>query len=248
MSDKGVVIEAFSELAPRYEQVVDGELQRFWGWRYSTFIDKLLSMTPIHETQMILDVATGTAVIPRKIAERRIVGNQIIGLDITYQMLKKAKQKVQSEKNQNRIDLTCATALSMPFANNAFDLVTCGLATHHMNIPTLLSEMYRVLGDGGRLSMADVGGSPLWRLPLINGLIRILAFLYFLFAENFTRAWAEAGAVTNIYTAEQWKNQLQKTGFSGIEIIELPSSHSWTPSPLIIQAIKSIKRQPHDNS
>ena len=38
MSRDDVVIQAFEELAPDYEQVVDSELRTFWGWGYGEFV------------------------------------------------------------------------------------------------------------------------------------------------------------------------------------------------------------------
>lgn len=87
MKKKDSVHEAFTELAPRYENVVDHELMTFWGWSYQDFIDRLLEQTTLEPGQKLLDIATGTAVIPRKLADRGFDQNQIIGLDITEAML-----------------------------------------------------------------------------------------------------------------------------------------------------------------
>src|SRR5512146_137953 len=95
MNDKRFIVNAFSEIATRYEQVVDGELQRFWGWSYDGFIDNLLRCTPLRENDRVLDVASGTAVIPLKLEVAGKKQGQIIGLDLTYAMLQKGKQKIE---------------------------------------------------------------------------------------------------------------------------------------------------------
>jgi len=133
--------------------------------------------------------------------------------------------------------------MHMPYSPSSFDLVLCGLATHHMQVDQLTSEIYRILKDGGRFSLGDVGGSKLWRNPIINFFIKILAYLYFLFTENKERASAEASAVSNVYTAEDWKKILSDSGFSEIEITLLKSKKFWVPDPLLIQAIKNSKTQ-----
>ena len=81
MSDKQVITDAFTELAPRYEGVVDKELKRFWGWGYDDFVDNMIEMMPLQTAQKILDVATGTAVIPLKLIQRDISAEQVVGLD-----------------------------------------------------------------------------------------------------------------------------------------------------------------------
>ena len=49
MKEKQLVHKAFTELAPRYEAVVDGELNTFWGWSYQDFVDQLVDRTEIPE-------------------------------------------------------------------------------------------------------------------------------------------------------------------------------------------------------
>ncbi len=79
MKEKKAIQEAFTELSSHYEEVVDGELNLFWGWSYDTFLQELVNQTTILENQKILDIATGTLVIPRKILEQQIPGIQISG-------------------------------------------------------------------------------------------------------------------------------------------------------------------------
>ena len=95
MEEKANIIEAFSEMAPRYEQVVDSELNRFWGWSYSGFIKILLASTPIQPDDIILDVATGTGVIPSLLEKAGHPHSQIHGLDITMSMLNHARRRLE---------------------------------------------------------------------------------------------------------------------------------------------------------
>lgn len=240
--EKDRIIESFSELAPRYEAVVDTELNRFWGWQYSDFADFLLEMTPIGPEDRILDVATGTAVIPRKIAHQNHRTNAIHGLDITPAMLRRAQKAILVEQPPERFSLVCASAMEMPYRDGFFDVVLCGLATHHMDARDLLSEMYRVLKAGGEISISDVGSSPWWRFPIVKFLLKIAAFIYFSLEENITRAWAEADGVSNIRTAEEWHAILRDLGFEKIQITRLHSKNRWIPKPIHIKASKNSVR------
>ncbi len=239
MDDKANIIETFTELAPRYEEVVDAELGRFWGWSYTGFVDQLIQATPLPEGGRMLDLATGTGVIPIKVATESSGQSRIHGLDITMSMLGRAKKKLVAGKIQEQVDLVCASAMEVPYASGAFELVTCALATHHMDVKMLLSESWRILREDGMLSIADVGGSNLWELPVVKFVLRIAAFVYFLFKENINRAWAEAGAVSNVRSGEEWFELLVEAGFRDIKITKLKSKHRWIPEPLVIQAIKS---------
>jgi hypothetical protein len=96
------------------------------------------------------------------------------------------------------------------------------------------------LHEEGKLSIADVGGSNLWKTPVVKFFLRIAAFVYFLLKENIHRAWAEAEAVSNVRSKEEWFDLLNEAGFRDIKIIKLKSKHRWVPEPLVIQAIKPI--------
>jgi len=234
MSENQVVHEAFTELAPRYESVVDGELKTFWGWSYQGFVDQLIERTAIQNNQKVLDIATGTSVIPRKILQQKIPDLHITGLDITEAMLQQGKKTFPEGVFRTALSLTCGDAMKLPFADNSYDVIVSGLASHHMNIPIMLSEMRRVLKPQGTLSIIDVGTSSFWELPIIRGFTRIFAFAYFLWKENSTRAWAEAAAVTNLRTPEGWLADLQAAGFDSISISKLSSKYRWAPEPLSI--------------
>lgn len=238
MEEREKIIETFSELSSRYEEVVDLELSTFWGWNYDSFIDFMLDRTDIVDSDRILDIATGTGVIPRKLHSRKTFKYPLNGLDITYKMLKNATKKSSQAGLQDLTKFTCASAMEMPYKNEAFTLVLCGLATHHMDVDKLLSEIHRILENDGKLVMADVGASPLWRIPGVLFFIRILAFIYFFFKENSSRAWAEAMSVKNIRTYDDWVKDLNKWGFRDIHVQKLDSKYKWIPSPLLIKAIK----------
>lgn len=243
MDDNNLLIEAFAELAPRYEDVVDKELKKFWGFSYESFIERLLESTPVSEEEFVLDIATGTAIIPRKLAEKNDKIGQIVGLDITFDMLKGGKDKVAEGQVASRINLTCADAMCIPFCKDIFDVIFCGLAPHHMDAPRLLEEILRILKPNGRLTIADVSGSPTWQNPILRAIIRLAAFLYFLATENFARAWAEAGALSNVRSKDEWFQLLREIGYVNVSIVELRKHRSWIPSPLLIKASKTNKEK-----
>lgn len=236
MKEKQAIQEAFTEMSTHYEEVVDGELSLFWGWSYQNFLNELVKYTQIHENQNILDIATGTSVIPRKLMEQRIPGIKITGLDITESMLRQAQRKIAGEGYQADIRLVCGDAMHLPYADGSYDVVVSGLASHHMDIPVMLSEMKRILKPGGLLSIIDVGTSPIWENKLFQFLARAIAFLFFLIRENATRARAEASAVGNLRTPEGWQNELIQAGFKDVQIIKLKSKYRWAPEPLSIQS------------
>lgn len=236
MKEKQTIQDAFSEMSTHYEELVDGELNLFWGWSYENFVSELVKHTHFKENQKVLDIATGTSVIPRKVMKQNIPGIQITGLDITESMLRQAQRKVAAAGYKSGIRLTCGDAMALPYTDKSFDVVVSGLASHHMDIPLMLSEMKRVLKPGGLLSIIDVGTSPIWNTKVFQGIARVIAFLFFLVRENATRARAEAAAVDNLRTPEGWQNELSQAGFKDVRIIKLKSKYKWIPEPLSIQS------------
>lgn len=237
MQERHDIVEAFSELSPQYEKVVDRELTTFWGWSYEEFLREMLSQVRIEAGDRVLDIATGTGAIPLSLLARADGQGRFVGLDITPAALEVAREKVRARGAASRIDLVCGTALSMPYRDASFSVVLCGLATHHMDVERMLSEMKRVIEPAGRLTIADVGASNLWRIPLVKTALRLAAYLYFLFKDGAARARIESSAVANVRTAPEWRTLAEKYGFADITIKELQTRRIWSPSPLLIRAV-----------
>ena len=131
--DARVVLDAFTELAPQYEATMDHELNLFWGISYQEFVDRFIATIPLTDGARILDVATGTAMIPLRIARRAPGISRVVGLDITPAMLAHGQDNVRSADQSSRIRLVCGSGMVMPFGPRAFDVITCGLGMHHMD-------------------------------------------------------------------------------------------------------------------
>jgi ubiquinone/menaquinone biosynthesis C-methylase UbiE len=99
MTDDGIIVEAFTELAPSYEETMDREIRSVWGLSYDQFVDRLIEAASINENEAnaVLDVATGTAFIPRKLAEKAEANNRIVGLDITLAMLEHGRKMIETQ-------------------------------------------------------------------------------------------------------------------------------------------------------
>jgi len=88
----------------------------------------------------VLDVATGGADIPEYLC-RRGIAHAATGIDSSKEVTFLAHELSSS------VDLACADALRLPFADHAFDTATAHLFFHHLNedqCVTVLREMARV--------------------------------------------------------------------------------------------------------
>ena len=76
-----VVLDAFTELAPQYETTMNHELDLLWGVSYSEFIGSFIDTVPLDDGARVLDVATGTAMIPLEVTRRAPGVSHVVGLD-----------------------------------------------------------------------------------------------------------------------------------------------------------------------
>lgn len=96
----------------------------------------------------VLDVATGSADIPQAVANwarRHGVGVRIVALDHNPAILAVARREVGARPE---IVLIRGDARALPFADQAVDIVLCGLTLHHFTE----GEAARVLREVGRVA------------------------------------------------------------------------------------------------
>ncbi|NIV39626.1 MAG: methyltransferase domain-containing protein, partial [Anaerolineae bacterium] len=185
---------------------------------------------------LVLDLATGTARIPRELVDRSRAGDGIVGLDITPAMLEQARDKCSAGRYAGRIHLVCASGTAAPFAAGSFDAVICGFGTHHMDLQHMLSGVRRLLKDGGWLVLAEAGAPEFWRPWWGRAFLWFSLHLYSAFSGG-ARARAEMDAVTNMRTRDEWRAMLSRAGFTGIETREERARRAWYPRILTIRAV-----------
>jgi ubiquinone/menaquinone biosynthesis C-methylase UbiE len=115
-------------------------------------LGRVVALAQVEASWRVLDVATGTGHTAFALAPQ--VG-QVIGIDLTPEMLTEARA-LQTTRGTPNVAFQVADVHHLPFADGAFDLVTCRRAAHHFsNIALALREMTRVLCPGGRLVVDD---------------------------------------------------------------------------------------------
>ena len=236
MADNDVIGEAFTELAPHYEKTMERELEKFLGLSYREFTHGLIEKAGIEESNVVLDLATGTAFLPRKIVDKEGSGVRVVGLDITPAMLEYGRKRIEAAGLSSTISLVCASAMDMPFGQGAFDRIICGFGMHHMKVTQVLSEMRHVFKRGGKLTLAAAGASRFWRSPWGRTLLRIL-LIYNGLSPKTARGRAEVEALRNLRTPDEWRDMLSDAGFTEIEVSESKARRAWYPCTLSIRAV-----------
>ena len=143
--DPAFVRGVFDRIASRYDvtnTLLCGGCDS--GWRRRTA--KLLARWNPRE---ILDLATGSGVLA-DVVQRWNPEARIVGADFSQPMLRQA----WDVRGQRR--LVVADALSLPFRDASFDVVTVAFGLRNMaSWPAALAEMKRVLRPGGHVVVLD---------------------------------------------------------------------------------------------
>lgn len=99
-----------------------------------------------------LDVATGGGHVANALAP---LFRRVVACDLTRDMLTEAAEFIRGNGHEN-VEFVQGDAEKLPFADGAFDLVTCRIAAHHFpDVPAFVNESLRVLKPGGKLLLID---------------------------------------------------------------------------------------------
>jgi ubiquinone/menaquinone biosynthesis C-methylase UbiE len=135
--------KGFNRQAGKYDRSRDGAHARSM---YPHILEKLKSI----EFENILDIGCGTGEILSAVTENNGAG--AYGIDISLNMLSVAESKIGC-----RARLMLGDAERLPYGDYFFDVVVCNDSFHHYPNPLgVLSEMRRVLKDGGTLLLSDI--------------------------------------------------------------------------------------------
>jgi len=150
-------------------------LNRSLGWTAGVWEEVRLLLPRGAWEATLLDVATGSADLPRALRQRaaaRGIWLHVIGTDVGGQVL------VEAARHGADLALVRHDATRLPFADGAVDVATLCLAAHHLDPPALqatLRELWRVCRRGVVVSDLERGapaylGARLMALALRNRL------------------------------------------------------------------------------
>ena len=104
----------------------------------------------------LLDVGTGTALIPIELA-RRLSGWKILGVDLAKAMLELGQRNIARAGLDDQVRLELVDAKRLPYPDALFPVVLSNSIVHHIPEPVqAVREMRRVLQNGGVLFVRDL--------------------------------------------------------------------------------------------
>jgi demethylmenaquinone methyltransferase / 2-methoxy-6-polyprenyl-1,4-benzoquinol methylase len=153
-SAAAAVRDMFSSIAPKYDllnHVLSMNVDRLWWNRTARAFQAVLSRPAVR----VLDLCCGTGDMTFALYRQTNGGaTRMVGVDFSHEMLLRAKDKTRGEP----LRWVEADALSLPFDQGQFGLVTAAFGFRNLaNYDRGLTEIFRVLGEGGEVGILDFG-------------------------------------------------------------------------------------------
>lgn len=206
----------FDNIAPSYDRlnhILSFQIDRLWRNRVMRIVRR-------HKAHHILDVATGTGDLAILLA-RKIEGAQVVGVDLSEEMLSVARRKVSSLALDSRISLEKGDAEGLTtIATESVDAATVAFGVRNFeDLEGGLREMHRALKRGGTIVVLEFS-TPRNRfirwvyaqyshclLPAIGGLISKDKQAYIYLPES----------VDEFPSPERFSAILESVGFSAVK-------------------------------
>ncbi len=118
-----------------------------------------VEMLGVRERERVLEIGFGTGTSLLEFA--RLVGSQgaVFGLDIAEQTIDVAREKLRDAGVEDRVELTCADATTLPYQPDSMDAIFMSFTLELFDtpeIPIVLAECRRVLRSGGRAAVVSL--------------------------------------------------------------------------------------------
>ncbi len=224
------VREMFGRIAPRYDllnHLLSLDIDKLWRKRVAKKFCSILR----DENARVLDLCCGTGDLAFAFRREATAGAVIIGSDFVPEMLVRARAK--SAATGANVEFVEADALSLPFGDASFDLVSCAFGFRNLaNYERGLREIFRVLKPGGAIAILEFAEprgkmfGTLYRfyfrrvLPRLGGLIsgNSQAYTYL------------PSSVSKFPNPEELAKQIESAGFTSVRY------ESWTGGIVTLHA------------
>ena len=216
-SKKTEVEDMFDNIAPKYDllnHVLSMKIDVLWR---NTLVKWMNKDAP----KLVLDVATGTGDLA--IAVQKGTGAEVVGLDLSQQMLNVGIDKIKKLNLAQKISMQKGDAENLPFEDNKFDAVSVAFGVRNFeNLEKGLAELRRVVQENSSvyiLEFSKVEGflAPFYMFYFKNILPQIGKLV-----SKDNRAYTYLPDSVNAFPfGEKMKQILLDTGYSKVEYKKL---------------------------
>ena len=194
-----------------------------------------LAIAALQAGQVVLDLGSGAGFDCFLAARAVGPSGKVIGVDMTHEMLSKARQNAQKNGFEN-VEFRLGEIEALPAADNSIDVIISNCVINlSPEKQRVFDEAFRVLKPGGRIAVADmVATAPL--------------------PDEIKSDWAAyTGCMAGASQITELQHMLETSGFENIEIAPKDSSrsfiHEWLPGKrvedyLVSATIEAVKPKP----
>ena len=182
------------------------------NWK-KQIVDISKSLNP----KRILDVATGTADIA--IALTKIKNCEIIGMDLSSNMLEIGEKKIKELHLYKNVKLELGDVENLEYNDNYFDVVTVGYGVRNFeNLKKSLDEIYRVLKKNGTLIILETSVPKNRAIKLFYNFFTkfYVKLIGFLFSKDFNAYSYLQKSASNFPHGQDFINILKNSKFTNI--------------------------------
>jgi demethylmenaquinone methyltransferase/2-methoxy-6-polyprenyl-1,4-benzoquinol methylase len=211
------VREMFSSIAPHYDllnHLLSANVDKLWWKRTARAFAPILSRAEAR----VLDVCCGTGDMAFAL-QKQAEAASITGADFSHPMLRLAVAKSVAGRRLSWVE---SDALSLPFADETFDLVTSAFGFRNLaDYDAGLREIFRVLKPGGQYGILEFSDPPGWKGRFYNLYFRsILPRVGRLISGSRAAYSYLPASVARFPSPEEMMARMRQTGFSDV---------SWKP-------------------
>jgi ubiquinone/menaquinone biosynthesis C-methylase UbiE len=160
----------------------------------------------------VLDIGTGTGRLAVELARAKNCHFEIIALDISEEMLIRARENARKAGVEDKIKFVLASASFLPFQDESIDLIISYASLHHWLKPaSVFKEIQRVTKKTGKVIIRDnrrVYGDKAWEL-LVRGISLLMS-------KPRRESWRRV--ILSSYTIPEIEDLLNKTGFENYQV------------------------------
>jgi ubiquinone/menaquinone biosynthesis C-methylase UbiE len=157
-NQKTYIAQSYDTVSPSYDKLLTGATffarmynKVVWGLRDKDYADDLLSLFPLANNRVILDVPVGTGVFTLELYQKIAKSNRIIVLDYSMGMLRKAKERYEKNGIDNILYIHGDIG-GLPLPDGSVDVLLTMNGYHAFpEKEKALREMARVVKPGSEI-------------------------------------------------------------------------------------------------
>ena len=118
-----------------------------------------LEKLDIRAAERVLEIGFGSGLSLVQLAGLVGKTGRVLGADLAEKMIEVAREKLRDNDLEDRVELICADATSLPYPSGSVDAIFMSFTLELFDtpeIPIVLSECQRVLRSGGRILVISI--------------------------------------------------------------------------------------------